>query len=125
MLRDHLAHDAPGGARAHQATNKSKQEMLNRRREEQRDAIEPLVKSRVGNEADAVDVGSEQRLKFVARAFVDDQPHFDAALAKQAEVMQWQDRFAAEFRRRVLRDNQNPRMRSLPEIIAQPSASPA
>src|ERR1700689_5010284 len=62
---------------------------------------------------DAIDVAGKKGAEFIARAGVHDQPRFDAALAQHAEIMQRQNRLAAESGRSMLGDNQDARSWSL------------
>jgi hypothetical protein len=105
MHPDHFTRDAPGHPLAGEPGEKPDREMPEMPRQSLSDAIEETMKAGVGNEMNPIDVGGKKRCQFVARARVDDEPDFSAALAKHAKVMERQNRFATKFRRRMLRHN--------------------
>jgi hypothetical protein len=59
----------------------------------------------IGHIDDSARIVRKQRLQLVSSASMNYKPGFNVPLAKQAKVMQWQNRFAAEPRRGMLGDD--------------------
>ena len=99
---DQLACHSPSAALANQATGKADREIAKLARKLAAELEQDLLKPRVRNEMDTIQILAKERGQFFTCALVNQQPCLDAALPEDAEIMKRQDRLAPEPCRRML-----------------------
>lgn len=106
MFGDEPAGNLPGTSLAGESNDVSRAEIPQLVGKELSQAMHDAMKERIGDKINTIPILGHRCRQFLAAPRMDNQPCFDPALSQHAKVMEWEDRFAALARRRVIRDNE-------------------